>query len=93
MNKLYLCTNYSEHVSKKYVSESLDVDVLVRFAIFVYDLGIQVLKLNTTGERDSSQLQPPLMVSIIDRYVNIEVSDWCLTPTQQFFSYIMTKIR
>ena len=46
MNKLYLCTNYSEHVSKKYVSESLDVDVLVRFAIFVYDLGIQVLKLN-----------------------------------------------
>jgi hypothetical protein len=49
MNKLYLCTNYSEHVSKKFVSESLDVDVLVRFAIFVYDLGIQVLKLNATG--------------------------------------------
>ena len=49
MNKLNLCTNYSEHVSKKCVSESLDVDVLVRFAIFVYDLGIQVLKLNATG--------------------------------------------
>ena len=46
MNKLYLCTNYSEHVSKQFVSESLDVDVLVRFAIFVYDMGIQVLKLN-----------------------------------------------
>ena len=46
MNKLYLCTNYSEHVSKIFVSESLDVDALVRFAIFVYDLGIQVLKLN-----------------------------------------------
>ena len=48
MNKLYLHVhyNYSEHVSDKIVNESLPVDVLVRFAIFVYDMGIQGLKLN-----------------------------------------------
>jgi hypothetical protein len=62
------------------------------FAVIFSGKVVKILVFSTTGERDSTQLQPPLMVSIIDRYVNIEVSDWCLTPTQQFFSYIMTKI-
>jgi hypothetical protein len=30
--------------------------------------------------------------SVADEYRNFEwVSDYCLTPTQQFFSYIMAK--